>query len=76
MSALYHNLQLNAIINNMMDHSIDSRKINKHITQDKWRTALLKESSTIQIWHFDGCNINFYCTLTIDIARGAVIANF
>ena len=25
----------------------------------------------IQIWHLGECNINFYCTLKNDIARGA-----
>ena len=29
------------------------------------------DNNTIQIWHLGECNMNFYCTLKNDIARGA-----
>ena len=38
---------------------------------DNFEHILSKNDNIIQIWHLGECNINFYCTLKNDIARGA-----
>ena len=45
--------------------------IRKMLSSNSFGIALNVHVHIIQIWHLGECNINFYCTLKNDIARGA-----